>query len=136
VRVPLILRWPGRIPAGTVSHALVEITDVFPTLVEAAGGQPSRRCLGRSLWPVLRDPQAEIRDYQLSEIDVGERHLMIRSRRHKYVADGEGRGFMLYDLERDPDEQSNLAAGGSAPALERELRDALLRRLVEAQYCL
>jgi len=132
VRVPLILRWPGRIPAGTVSQALAEITDVFPTLLEAAGGEPSRRCLGRSLWPVLRQPDAEIRDFQLSEIHHYGRNIMLRSRNRKYVVDEQARGFMLYDLERDPQEQNNLI--GKNHRLENEMRAALLKKLVETQY--
>jgi len=135
VRVPLILRWPGRIPAGAVSNALAEIIDVFPTLLEAAGCPPSRRCLGRSLWPVLRDPETELRDFQLSEVHHGERHIMLRSRRRKYVVDEQGRGFMLYDLEQDPLEQNNRMAAGHGGRLENEMREALLARLIEAQYC-
>ena len=68
VRVPLVLRWPGRIPAGKTAEALAENIDVFPTLLEAVGADPSRRAQGRSLWPVLEDPQAELREVQLSEI--------------------------------------------------------------------
>lgn len=136
VRVPLIFRWTGRIPAKTVTNALAEITDVFPTVLEAAGRNPSRRCLGRSLWPVLRDPEAQIRDFQLSEISHGQRHIMIRSHDRKYVVDDQSRGFMLYDLENDPHEQTNLILDGNHRDLEAEMREALLKRLVEAQYCM
>lgn len=41
-------------------------------------------------------------------------------------------GFMLYDLANDPGEQENLIVRGGAGALEQNLRDALLRRLVGA----
>merc|ERR1711964_452289 len=103
VRIPLAMSWPGRIEGNTVTNALVEIVDVFPTLLEAAGCKPSHRCLGRSLWPVIRQPDGDIRDYQLSEIDYsgfrsneieyGGRHIMIRSRRHKYVVDETAVGY-------------------------------------------
>lgn len=136
VRVPLILRWPGRIPAGAVSNALAEIIDVFPTILEAAGCAPSHRCLGRSLWPVLREPGAEMRDFQLSEIQFGQRNIMIRSRSRKYVVDEQCRAFMMFDLENDPHERMNLLFGGNHGGMEAELREALLKRLVEAQYCM
>jgi arylsulfatase A-like enzyme len=111
---------------------LAEITDVFPTLLEAAGGEPSRRCLGRSLWPVLRRPDAEIRGFQLSEVHHYGRNIMLRSRNRKYVVDEQSRGFMLYDLERDPQEQNNLIGKDLRP--ENEMRAALLKKLVETQY--
>ncbi len=134
VRVPLILRWPGRVPENITSQALTEIIDVFPTLLEAAGCEPSHRCLGRSLWTVIHNPEAKPRDYQLSEIDNGERHIMIRSLQYKYVIDEQARGFMLYDLKNDPEEQNNLIADGTAASVEGELRQTLLKRIVEAQY--
>jgi len=134
VRVPLILRWPEQIPANTETQALTEIIDVFPTILEVAGCDPSDRCLGRSLWPIIQDPQAEIRKFQLSEIENGERNTMIRSRDRKYVVDEQAGGFMLYDLENDPHEQNNLIATGEGINLEDEMRTALLERLVETQY--
>ncbi|MEJ7637091.1 MAG: sulfatase-like hydrolase/transferase [Singulisphaera sp.] len=38
VRVPCVLRWPGRIEAGTTSDALLHAVDLYPTLVRLAGG--------------------------------------------------------------------------------------------------
>jgi hypothetical protein len=102
--------------------------------LEAAGCEPSHRCLGRSLWEVIRNPEAKLRDYQLSEIDNGERHIMIRSLQYKYAIDEQARGFMLYDLQDDPEEQNNLIAGGTTASPEIELREVLLKRIVEAQY--
>ena len=140
LRVPLVLRWPGRIPADTTTSALVENIDVFPTLLEAAGCEPSVRALGRSLWPVMRDPQTEVREYQLSEIygskEFVDRRMMIRSHRHKYAMDEAGRGFMLYDLQEDPQEQHNLIGREGTASLEQEMREVLLKRLVASQYSL
>ena len=136
VRVPLILRWPGQIPANTVTEALAENIDIFPTLLEAVGCEPSNRCQGKTLWPVLRDLQPNLRDYQLSEILHGERHIMIRSHRYKYAVDDSGEGFMLYDLDNDPHEQNNLLGRAAYLALEEEMREALLRRLVQSPYAM
>lgn len=134
VRVPLILRWPGKIPTGTRTNAMAEIIDVFPTILEAVQCEPSSRCLGRSLWPAIKDPAAPIRNYQLSEIFFGGRNIMIRSQHCKYAIDEQSRGFMLYDLDNDPQEQNNLIVSGDRPELEKQMREALLKRLVEAQY--
>lgn len=40
IRVPGVVRWPGRVPAGKVSEEIVHMIDVFPTLLAAAGGKP------------------------------------------------------------------------------------------------
>lgn len=135
VRVPLVLRWPERIAAGGVSDALVEIIDVMPTILEAAGAGPSARCLGRTLWPVLVDPACEHRANTISEILYhGVRNVMIRDRRYKYAVDQRGLGFMLYDLAGDPDEQDNLIGRPEANGLEHDMREALLLRFLEAQW--
>ncbi|XP_070319920.1 arylsulfatase D-like isoform X3 [Odocoileus virginianus] len=56
IRVPGIFRWPGVLPAGRVVHEPTSLMDVFPTVVQLAGGQvPQDRVIdGRSLLPLLR----------------------------------------------------------------------------------
>ncbi len=130
LRVPLILRWPGRIPADQTSQALVENIDVFPTLLEAIGADPSPRCLGRSLWPVLRGEASAHREAVLSE--VGNK-TMILTERHKYALDSSGEGYLLFDLERDPREQVNWAGHPDVEWIESRLRDQLLVRLAQTQ---
>jgi choline-sulfatase len=130
VRVPLLMRWPGRIDAGAVSEALVENIDVFPTLLEAAGCPAPARCAGRSLWPVLQRDAPEVREAQLAEVEHHrENQMMLRTRHHKLAVDAEWRTFMLYDLERDPQEQRNLVGDPAAGDLETRLRQMLRTRL-------
>ncbi len=40
IRVPAIVRWPGRVPSGNVSSEIVHMIDVMPTFLAAAGGRP------------------------------------------------------------------------------------------------
>jgi arylsulfatase A-like enzyme len=135
VRIPLILRWPGKIPNHAVSDALVENIDVFPTILEAAEAEPSHRCLGKSLWPAIADPELEHRSCTVSEVfHAGSRNVMLRTHGHKYALDDGGRGFMLYDLQNDPDEQNNLIGQKEALNLEQELRELLLKQLLRTQY--
>jgi arylsulfatase len=134
IRIPLIARWSGRITANAVTDALVENIDIFPTLLEAAGCAPSPRCLGRSLWPVLRRTTADLRESQLCEIGRGDKQIMLRTRPHKFAIDGERRAYMLYDLERDPQEQDNLAGDPAACGLENELRRQMCGRLEHSRY--
>lgn len=54
VRVPGIMSWPGRIPAGQVLSAPGAAMDVFPTFLKAAGGDPAAHALdGRDILPML-----------------------------------------------------------------------------------
>jgi N-sulfoglucosamine sulfohydrolase len=62
VCVPLIVAWPGVVKPGTRTDAMVSWTDLLPTLLEAAGGEPPRGIDGRSFLPVLRGEKAEHRD--------------------------------------------------------------------------
>jgi len=53
LRVPLVVRWPGKVARGTVSEAMISLADLVPTFVEAAGGAASENIDGRSFVPVL-----------------------------------------------------------------------------------
>jgi len=60
----LVARWPGRIAPGSVTDALVQLADVVPTFVEAAGGDPSAAQFdGTSFLDVLLDEKPEHRRY-------------------------------------------------------------------------
>ena len=58
IRVPAIMRWPGRIPAGAVTSEVASIMDIFPTLAALAGGEPPRDRMidGRDLQPLWDEP--------------------------------------------------------------------------------
>lgn len=62
MRVPTIAYWPGKIPAGTETGAVMSTMDVMPTLVELAGGKvpEDRKIDGANVWPLLAgEPGAE-----------------------------------------------------------------------------
>ena len=121
VRVPLIMSWRGEFLEGTRRQALVELLDIAPTLLEAAGLPIPARMQGRSLMPLLRDPAAtdQHREFVRSiyfhvilpawkDTYFGSYGSMYRDERYKLaVYHGHGLGE-LYDLEADPDEFDNL----------------------------
>ena len=145
IRVPLIVRWPGRIPPGRVSGEPVTSVDLFPTLLEAAGGtETGKDTDGVSLLPLLTGPVVPGRDalfwhyphyhkfgaFPSSAIRKGEYKLI---EWHEAGIYGSDNRYELYDLVDDLGESRNLAS--VLPEKTRELAADLenWRRSVGAQ---
>ncbi len=127
-RIPLIVRWPGRVQAGTRCGHLVQLQDLAHTYVEAAGAKPMPYPDGRSLVQLLEQPQrADWSDDILCAYYGGEFLYTQRiaiNRRWKYVFNGFDFDE-LYDLESDPDEMRNLAGAASHRAQADDMRARL-----------
>lgn len=79
-RVPLAIRWPTRIPAGRVVDDLVDLADLAPTILEAAGLPLPAEMSGRSLWPVLGTTRMGWVDPTRDDVVIGrERHAAVRA---------------------------------------------------------
>ncbi len=117
--VPMIIRSPGRHKPGTRTKALVEHVDIYPTLCELAGGNIPDYCQGRSFVPLLADPdkpwkEAAISQYPRSQGGKSYIGYSIRTESYRYVEwiqkdTGETFARELYDHEKDPQENQNLA---------------------------
>ncbi len=124
VRVPLILRLPDRKGAGGVSSRLVSLVDLVPTLLEIGGAELRKREFGRSLLPLVADPEAAHHEVVCSEIHF---RTMIRDNRYKMVVNDRGAVLKLYDMVKDPQETRNLAGHTQTDAIIRHLRERLLQ---------
>ena len=62
VRASLVVRWNDRVPAGRTSSALLQVNDLLPTWIEAAGGVPAPGIEGRSMLDLLLEAGPEHRD--------------------------------------------------------------------------
>lgn len=115
VHVPLTMRWPGKFEAGLAVDGLVELVDIAPTLLEAAGLDVAERMQGRSLLPLCegKADSTRFRDFVYSEYYNSWAHkhaygTMLRTEHEKIVVyHGTDQGE-LYDLRSDPDEFINL----------------------------
>jgi arylsulfatase A-like enzyme len=67
VKTPFIVRWPGEVEPGQVTDSIVSTVDIAPTVLSAAGLEPIDSFQGKSLMPVLNDPEAEVRQYAFAE---------------------------------------------------------------------
>ena len=132
VRVPMLVRTPAtaRDATANVNDTPVENCDLGPTLVELAGGELEHRQFARSLVPVLTDPDAAPRDDAISEFR-GE--FMLMTRDWKMALNREGRTYLLFDRNADPDESRNLAGLPEYRAVENDLRLRTLERIATSQ---
>lgn len=126
VRVPAIVRWPGRVRAGAVTTALASACDLHPTLLDLAGvpTPPDPHAAGRSLAPLLTDtsPSPE-RDLVVIFDEYGGTR-MARTADWKYIARFEGPDE-LYDLADDPDERHDRAGDPACRSRQQELSGVL-----------
>ncbi|MBT3380279.1 MAG: sulfatase-like hydrolase/transferase [Lentisphaerae bacterium] len=127
IRVPMILRWPGRTTPGTVCDDLVGLTDVLPTLIDELAVPyptdlpplPGASLLGRDGGGLGRKRTGYMIDYG----DRRNRWICSRSKTHKYVLWADGGAEELYDLTNDPHELTNIAAekAGLVPGLRERV---------------
>ena len=114
ISTPLLVQWPARLPAGTVTHTPGHVMDLLPTILEATGtpmqadigGQPVQTPDGESLLRALQG-QAWSRDQPIHWEHEG--NCAIRQGNLKLVRQ-HGQPWELYDMERDRTELHDLAA--------------------------
>lgn len=138
VAVPLVISGPG-IQQGRTSESLVALHDLAATFVDYGKAEPLPRMDARSLRGLLEGTRRSHRDYVLSGLDrQGEEEMrqgqaagdtasspskwrVVVDRRYKLVRSNQG--TLLFDLERDPWEDHDIA--GSEPEVVRRMEDLL-----------
>lgn len=126
MRVPLIISAPG-FPTGT-SESLVELADIYPTVIDLAGLEIPEQCDGVSLRSILEHPGTNLRDHAFSY--HGGRagfQFSLRGKRWSYMHYGRG-VEELYDMDADPKQFTNLASDLRHQETLRELREALKKK--------
>lgn len=136
IRVPLMIRWPGQDRAGLRSDALVEMVDLAPTLLEAAGLPTAPSVQGRSLVPLLIGATERHRDSVYAEFYVTNPQppitaTSVRTQSARLTMYHQLRTGELYDLEKDPGEFRNLWADPNARPLKEQLMATLIDRMAE-----
>ncbi len=125
-KVPFVVCWPGEFPDDRhEAAALVSGVDVVPTLCDCAGVEPPPGMLGRSLRPVISGGGGSGAGYVVVEIpsNIGR---VVRTERYKFVTFAGDTVEQLFDMEADPGETANLAAGSEHVGVLQEHK-ALLR---------
>lgn len=137
VHVPLIVRWPGRVPAGVRISTPVSLTNLPATILELLGNSQQRTFPGPSLaalWEKLEmprewpDPLSELAKLNYGPASkapsyYGAMRSLVTPKWH-YILH-EKFGPQLYDRERDPEELRNLAATPDRAELVRRFGEEL-----------
>ena len=141
IRVPLLIRYPPKVAAGSRPAAQVLTIDIAPTILDLAAATPLTGIDGRSIVPLLtagETPSAWRRSFLIEYTTdaVFPRTLKmgydaVRNERYKYIRYRELAGMNeLYDLRNDPFELTNLVNAQSSSDLRRRTEaelDALLK---------
>ncbi len=130
-RVPLVVRVPGQTTPGSISEGLVELVDLFPTLVELCDVTPPADLQGRSIVDMLRDPAVGGKEVAFTVVTRGTNlGKAIRTQRYHYTLWQTGEE--LYDLIADPREDENLAGVPEYARTLAMMRDHLAKTEVRA----
>ncbi len=120
IRVPTVIRWPARLPAGSKSEHFIAVQDLGATLASAAGIELKNQqpLDGSSQWAALSKSQMTERDPIV--IAGGKGGNAIIDDPYKLIISREGE--LLYDLRQDPTEQTDLSS--ELPEIVADLKKA------------
>jgi arylsulfatase A-like enzyme len=147
LRMPLIVRGPHLIPAGSVSDAIINNVDFAPTLLEMAGASVPADMQGRSFLSILKGqtpsdwPNATYYRYWMHMAHHDNpAHYGLRTARYKLiffyglpldaagaVANPTPPHWEFYDLEKDPHEMNNTYRDPAYAGVIKQLKAELLR---------
>jgi len=129
-RVPLLVSLPDADPSST--SAIVETSDLFPTLCDLAGVEVPETVHGKSLVPLLQNPEQEFREAAYTRWGIEQPGLAVVTKRYNYTWYPKSGAEMLYDLVKDPDENWNVAGDEAYADVLDHMRALLIERRAEA----
>ncbi|MBS1815222.1 MAG: sulfatase [Acidobacteria bacterium] len=132
IRIPMIIRYPKRIKSGTKNDEMVLNLDMAPTLLDLANLPVPAEMQGKSMMPLAEGKHAAWRQdwlYEYYEYPGWENVKPcrgVRTKRYKYIHYFvDPQEFELYDLEKDPDEKTNLYGKPEYAAIQKKLQERL-----------
>jgi len=132
IRVPMLVRYPARIPAGRRTGSIQSLVDLAPTFLSACDLKIPGRMQGLDQMPCWAGDVEMVRDHAIVENRHGPTKVHLRTYvdgRYKITVYRDREYGEIFDLENDPGEIRNL---WDEPA-SKELKGELLRRFVNAE---
>ena len=131
-KMPFVARWPGVIQPGSKPKAMIQNIDYAPTLLDVAGLEIPAEIQGKSFLPVLKDSRKEIHEslyyayYELGEHAVPQ-HFGVRTETMKLFFLPATNEWQMFDLEKDPNEMTNVYEDPSYVSQRSELTNEFHR---------
>jgi arylsulfatase A-like enzyme len=132
IRVPMIARWTGTIPAGRTSDHPAAHWDLFPTFAEVAGAATPAGLDGVSIAPTLKGGSQPGPEFLYWEFHERGFQQAVRMGRWKAVRLAKDAPIELYDLESDPAEERNVAS--SQPDVVARIEEYLKTARTESPH--
>ncbi len=129
IKIPFLVRWPGRVPAGRRCGALQTLVDLPQTLLSACGIPAPRTMTGADQMPVWCGEAERVRDHILVENRHQPTTIHVKTyvdERYKLTVYFQRDYGELFDLAEDPGERRNLWDAPGARALKADLMRKLL----------
>jgi arylsulfatase A-like enzyme len=130
---PLLVKWKGKIKAGTISNALTQNIDIAPTILDIAGEKAPAEIQGLSLKPILTGQKNQLARnalyYRYYEYPIDHHvypHLGIRTENYKLIYFYTVNEWELYDLKKDPAEKLNRVNDPSYQSIYNSLKQNLI----------
>ena len=122
MRVPCIMRYPGKIPPKTICSEVSGTIDILPTFAKLSGANVSPDCLidGKDIWPLMtategaKSPHEAFYYYQMDQLQCirsgkWKLHLPMKSKKKNWGRPEGKTPIKLFNLETDIHEDKNLA---------------------------
>ena len=133
LRMPFLIRWPGRIRAGSSNDLMILNVDFAPTLLAAAGQSVPKDMQGHSFLPLLKGDKPKTwrtsmfyRFYHPGHHNVAP-HYGVRTDRHKLIYFNKLDQWELFDLKKDRHEVNNVYSNRAYAGIVKRLKTELYR---------
>lgn len=143
-RVPLIIKTPGMNAPGKKSENIVELIDLYPTLIDFANLPKKSDLSGVSLLPIIKDPEANVKSVAISQttrpLQGGAKYEIlgssIRNEKYRYniwvrQEDKKIIAEELYNLSGDLFDVKNVAGDKEFESIKNQMHNLLIERLEE-----
>ncbi|MFN5638912.1 MAG: sulfatase/phosphatase domain-containing protein, partial [Akkermansiaceae bacterium] len=128
--MPFIIRWPGVVKPGVRTKTMIQNIDYAPTFLEVAGAPIPNDIQGKSLLPILKNEgeaptdwrSAIYYEYSGEYTHSVAAHDGVRNDRYKLMHFPDTKKWMLFDLEKDPQEMKNIMAEKEYETVLKDMR--------------
>jgi arylsulfatase A-like enzyme len=138
LRMPFLIRYPGKIKANSTSDAMVLNVDFAPTFLDFAGVATPKEVQGKSIVPIVEGKMPKdwrhtmyYRYYHYPADHRVQPHYGVRSDRYKLIFYNRINSWELFDLKRDPHELKNVYGDPKYADAQKEMTTELYRLKTE-----